>query len=133
VEAKGFKLLGGYELLGADEGVALTSFQTPYATLHKFNGWTDKFLVTPPNGLQDLYATLGYTKAKVAGLDSISLSANYHDYNSDRLSQHYGTEFGAQIAAKLKRTTFTLKYADYNAKAFATDTRKIWASVEWAL
>jgi Alginate export len=133
VEAKGFKLLGGYELLGSDKGIALTSFQTPYATLHKFNGWTDKFLVTPPNGLQDIYGTLGYTKPKVGPFASIALSANYHDYKSDRLGLHYGTEFGAQIAAKLKKYTFTLKYADYNAKAFATDTRKIWASVEWAL
>jgi hypothetical protein len=131
VEAKGFKLAGGYELLGADGGVALTSFQTPYATLHKFNGWADKFLVTPPNGLQDIYGTIGYTKAKVAGFDSIALSANYHDYKSDRLGLHYGSEFGAQIAAKIKKYTFTLKYADYNAKAFATDTRKFWASVDW--
>jgi Alginate export len=133
VEAKGFKLLGGYELLGADTGAALTSFQTPYATLHKFNGWADKFLVTPPNGLQDVYATFGYTKPKVAGLDSLSLSANYHDYKSDRRSLHYGTEFGVQLSAKLKKYTFTLKYANYNAKAFATDTRKFWASVEWAI
>ncbi len=133
VEAKGFKLLGGYELLGADNGVALTSFQTPLATLHKFNGWADKFLVTPPNGLQDVYGTFGYTKPKVLGLDSLAFAANYHDYKSDRLSQHYGDEIGAQLVAKCKKYTFTLKYADYNAKAFATDTRKIWASVEWAL
>jgi hypothetical protein len=133
VEAKGFKLLGGYELLGADKGVALTSFQTPYATLHKFNGWADKFLVTPPNGLRDIYATLGYTKAKVGPFASIAVTANYHDYKSDRLSLNYGTEWGAQVMAKMKKYTFTLKYADYNAKAFATDTSKIWATVEWAL
>jgi hypothetical protein len=133
IEAKGFKLLSGYELLGADHGVALTSFQTPLATLHKFNGWADTFLVTPPNGLQDLYGTLGYTKTKVAGFDSLSLSANYHDYKSDRLGQHYGDEIGAQLVAKRKTYSATLKYADYNAKAFARNTRKIWASVEWAL
>jgi Alginate export len=133
LEAKGFKLLGGYELLGADAGVALTSFQTPLATLHKFNGWADKFLVTPPNGLQDVYGTLGYTRPKVGPFDSLGLIATYHDFKSDRLSQHYGDEFDAQIVAKMKRYTFTLKYADYNACSFATDTRKIWASVEWAL
>jgi hypothetical protein len=133
LEAKGFKLLGGYELLGADTGVALTSFQTPLATLHKFNGWADKFLVTPPNGLQDIYGTLGYTKPKVGPFDSMALTASYHDFKSDRLSQHYGNEIDAQIVAKLKRYTFTLKYADYNARTFATDTRKIWASIEWAL
>ena len=132
VEAKGFKLLAGYELLGASSGAALTSFQTPLATLHKFNGWADKFLTTPPNGLLDVYGTVGYSKPKVMGLDSVALTAAFNDYRSDRQGQHYGTEWGAQIVAKKKRTTFTLKYADYNAKAYATDTRKFWASVEWA-
>jgi hypothetical protein len=133
VEANGFKLLGGYEVLGADRGAALTSFQTPYATLHKFNGWADKFLVTPPNGLRDAYTVVGYTKAKMGTLSAVSAQINYHDYRSDRLGLSYGDEFGAQLSAKLKRYTFTLKYADYNAKAFATDTRKFWASVEWAI
>jgi hypothetical protein len=130
-EAKGWKLMGGYEVLGASSGAALTSFQTPLATLHKFNGWADKFLVTPPNGLRDGYATLGYTKTKIAGFDSASLTATYHDYRSDRLSLNYGDEWGVQLAAKLKKYTFTLKYADYNAKAFATDISKFWASVDW--
>jgi hypothetical protein len=132
VEAKGFKLLGGYELLGSDKGVALTSFQTPLATLHKFNGWADKFLTTPANGLKDAYASLGYTKLKAGPFASIGLTAVYHDYRSERLSQHYGDEIAAQLLAKYKKYTFTLKYADYNAKAFATDTKKFWASVEWA-
>jgi hypothetical protein len=133
VEAKGFKLLGGYEVLGADKGAALTSFQTPYATLHKFNGWADKFLVTPPNGLQDAYGVLSYTQPKAGKLQAVTVQANYHSYRSDRLGLGYGDEIGAQLSAKMKRYTFTLKYADYNAKAFATDTRKVWAAVEWAL
>jgi hypothetical protein len=133
VEAHGFKLRGGYEVLGADSGAALTSFQTPYATLHKFNGWADKFLVTPPNGLHDAYAVLEYAMPKMGKLSAISAQANYHDYRSDRLGLFYGNEFGAQLSAKLKRYMFTLKYTDYNAKTFATDTRKFWASVEWAL
>jgi Alginate export len=132
-EAKGWKLTGAYEVLGASTGAALTSFQTPLATLHKFNGWADKFLVTPPNGLRDAYAVLGYTKPKFAGFDSIGLSATYHDYRSDRLSLNYGDEWGAQLVAKLMKYTITLKYADYNAKAFSTDTQKFWASVDWAL
>lgn len=131
-EAKGWKFLGGYEVLGASTGGALTSFQTPLATLHKFNGWADKFLVTPANGLRDAYAVLGYAKPKIAGFDSVGLTATYHDYRSDRLSLNYGGEWGAQLVAKLKKYTFTLKYADYNAKAFATDTKKFWASVDWA-
>ncbi|MCY7340167.1 MAG: hypothetical protein LH465_09520, partial [Sphingomonas bacterium] len=54
-----FKLRGGYEVLGADDGRPLTSVQTPLATLHKFQGWADKFLTTPPDGIRDLYAGAG--------------------------------------------------------------------------
>lgn len=135
VAAKGFTLTGGYELLGAGEGASaganLTSFQTPLATLHKFNGWADKFLTTPANGLQDAYVTLGYTKPKVGPFDMISVSGSWHDFDSDRGSIDDGSELNLLLTAKLQRFAFTLKYADYNAKAFATDTSKFWASVEW--
>jgi hypothetical protein len=133
VEARGVKLLAGYEVLGSDSGTALTSFQTPYATLHKFNGWADKFLTTPANGLRDAYGSLSYTKSKIGPFASLGLMSFYHDYTSDRLHLNYGNEVGAQLLAKIKKTTFTLKYAHYNANAFATDTTKLWASVEWAL
>ncbi len=136
LEAKGFKLTGGYELLGSGKGASagqtLASFQTPLATLHKFNGWADKFLTTPANGLQDMYATLGYTRLKVGPFDAITASATYHDYDSDRLNVDYGSEVNLLLTAKLRKFAFTLKYADYNAKTFATDTSKLWASVEWA-
>ena len=36
-------------------------FTTPLATLHKFQGWADKFLTTPPNGIEDLYVNAGVT------------------------------------------------------------------------
>ncbi|MHB8912667.1 MAG: alginate export family protein, partial [Lysobacter sp.] len=39
----------GWEHLGGDGSHAL---QTPLATLHAFNGWADKFLVTPAGGLE---------------------------------------------------------------------------------
>jgi hypothetical protein len=132
VEAKGIKLLGGYELLGSSSGRAFTSFQTPLATLHKFNGNADIFLTTPPNGLQDIYGTIGYTKPKIGPFDSLGVLATYHDFTSDRLSLNYGDEINLQVVAKLKKYTFSLKYADYNARAFATDTKKLFASVEWA-
>lgn len=137
IEAKGFKLLGGYEVLGSDQTAAgapgsVFAFQTPFATLHKFQGWADKFLTTPANGVQDAYGSLSYTKAKVGPFASISGTVAYHDYKSDKLSMDYGTEWNFQLLAKVKKYTFILKYADYNADAFATDTKKFWASVEWA-
>jgi hypothetical protein len=68
--AQGLSATGGYEILGADKGVALTSVQTPLASHFKFNGWAGKFGTTPPNGLRDLYGTLGYGWKKAAGFDS---------------------------------------------------------------
>lgn len=47
----------GFELLNSDGGRA--SFQTPLATLHKFNGFADAFLTTPANGLHDYYTWVG--------------------------------------------------------------------------
>ena len=129
---KAFTVGGGYEVLGADKGVAFTSFQTPLATLHKFQGWADKFLTTPPNGIRDLYGSAGYILTKVGPFDSIGASLVYHDYHSDRLSQHYGNEWDVQLVGKFrKKFTLILKYADYNAKSFATDTKKFWASIEY--
>ena len=131
IEYKAFKLGAGYEVLGADSGTALTSFQTPLATLHKFQGWGDKFLTTPPNGIRDLYFNGGRGWKKVGPFDSVALLAAWHDYRSDRLSLHYGNEINFQLAAKIGKFGLALKYADYNAKAFATDTSKFWASVDW--
>lgn len=132
LDVDGFKLGGGYEVLGADAGMALTSFQTPLATLHKFQGWADKFLTTPPNGIRDLYGSLGYSMKELFGMDLVSLQAVYHRFDSDRLDQHYGDEIDLLVSAKFrKRFTITAKYADYDAKAFATDTQKLWLQLEW--
>lgn len=133
IEVKAFKIGGGYEVLGADNGAALTSFQTPLATLHKFNGWADKFLVTPPGGLRDSYGSIGYGWTKAGPFDAIALTAAYHRFDSDRLGQHYGDEIDAQLLVKRGRTAAYLKYADYRASGFATDTRKLWLSLEWAI
>ena len=136
----GWTLGGGYEVLGSDTGasikttnsVSITSFQTPLATLHKWNGWADVFLTTPAAGLADADGSIGYTTTKVKPLTSLGASVIYHDYRSEVGNLHYGHEWDAQILAKLKKYTVTLKYADYCATAFATNTKKIWASIEWS-
>jgi hypothetical protein len=132
LDAKGVSLGAGYEVLGADDGRAFTSFQTPLATLHKFQGWADKFLTTPPNGVRDLYASAGYGWKKVAGLDAINAGVTWHRFRSDRLSIAYGREWDALLSAKRGRVTATAKLANYDAQAFASDTRKAWLQLEWA-
>jgi hypothetical protein len=118
----------GYEVL---EGNGVRGFSTPLATLHKFDGWADKFLTTPPNGLARSYAMLGYTTKGVGVLETLTANAVYHQFDSDRLNIDYGSEIDLQLQAKWRRFNFLLKYADYNAKTFATDTSKYWVQLDY--
>lgn len=110
----------GYEVLGSDDGV---SFQTPLATLHKFQGFADKFLVTPPNGIRD-----GYLKAGIT-LYGVAFTAFYHDFEADRGGDDYGDEIDL-VANYPINANFSamLKYASYQEGdlAAARDTDKIW-------
>jgi hypothetical protein len=62
----------GEELM---QGNGVKGFTTPLATLHKFDGWADKFLATPANGLEDRYVTLGFLTKGLGPLDTLSASA----------------------------------------------------------
>lgn len=132
LDVKALKLNAGYEVLGASNGTALASFQTPLATGFKFQGWADKFLTTPPNGVRDLYAGAGYGWTKVGKVDVINLQAVWHSFESDRLSQHYGSEIDLLASAKVRKYTISARFARYDASAFATDTRKVWLQLDWA-
>lgn len=123
----------GYEILGADNGAALTSFQTPLATGFKFQGWADKFLVTPPDGVRDLYATAGWSWKAVGPLKAVTLQAAYHDYRSDRAHRAYGDEIDLIASGKLGKVTGSARYARYRADGFATDTDKFWLQLDWIL
>jgi hypothetical protein len=133
LDVASWKLNGGYEVLGADKGTALTSFQTPLATLFKFQGWADKFLTTPPNGVRDLYAGAGWSAKKLGKIDVLTFQAVAHRFRSDRLGLHYGDEIDLLASAKLGHTLLIARFARYRAKQFATDTDKFWLSAEWAL
>ncbi|MBX3564271.1 MAG: alginate export family protein [Sphingomonas sp.] len=133
VAAKGFTGTAGYEVLGADKGVALTSVQTPLASYFRFNGWVGKFGTTPPNGLHDLYGGATYGWKKVLGVDAVTLSATYHRFDSDRLGQHYGDEIDLLASVKRGRATVSARYAHYKAGTFATDTDKAWLQLDWSL
>jgi hypothetical protein len=133
LDVKAWKLGGGYEVLGADKGAALTSFQTPLATLFKFQGWADKFLTTPANGVRDLYGSVGYGVKQIGPAKGVTFQAVVHRFDSDRLSQHYGDEIDLLASAKFGKTVASVRYADYNAKTFVTDTKKFWLQLDWAL
>jgi len=107
----------GVETLSGDGTYA---FSTPLATTHAFNGWADKFLATPANGLVDTYVSVA---GKVSG---VKLKAVYHDFTSDTGSTDYGTELDLLAVKKIGNYTVLAKYATYSADSFATDTNKLW-------
>ncbi|NWK95423.1 hypothetical protein DM806_07030 [Sphingobium lactosutens] len=133
LDVKGWKLNAGYEVLGASNGLPFTSFQTPLGTNFKFQGWADKFLTTPANGIRDLYVGGGYGWKQMGPLSGVSLQAVWHRFDSDRLDQHYGDEWNLIASAKVKKTALSVRYARYEAKAMATDTQKLWVQADWSI
>jgi hypothetical protein len=125
---RGLGLGAGVEVL---EGNGIKGFTAPLGTLHKFQGWADKFLTTPPNGIEDRYGTLSYTAKGVAGLNGVSAALVYHRFEAQRGATDYGSELDLQLQATWHRLSALAKLADYDARNWATDTRKYWLQVEY--
>ncbi len=97
-----------YELQEGNGGA--DRFVTILGTNHAFQGWADRFLVTPGDGVEDLYVTL------VAKFFGAKFIASYHDLNSDNLDYDYGEELDLLLTKTFnKHYTLGLKYADYDA------------------
>jgi Alginate export len=123
----GLKATLGYEVLGGDNGVG---FKTPYATLHKFQGWADKFLVTPGDGIEDLYVGL------TGKLGPVSLGGYYHDFQAEDSSDDFGSELDLVGTWPVnKQLSVQLKYASFASdnKARYSDADKFWVSVNFKL
>ena len=133
LDLNGPRLGGGYEVLGADRGQALASFQTPLSSIFKFQGWADKFTTTPADGVRDLYASTGWGWKQVGPVKALGLTAIWHRFESDRLVRHYGNEIDLLAQGKVGRTTASLRYADYQADRFGTDTQKLWLQLDWTI
>ena len=125
---KQYSLAVGTEVL---EGDGVKGFTTPLATLHKFQGWADKFLTTPTNGVEDRYVNAGVALKGVGPLDTLAALASYHVYEAERIAADYGSEINAQVQAKWQRFTGLIKYADYDADGLFTDTAKFWVQLEY--
>ncbi len=109
--------VGMETLSGGADGV----FRTPLATLHKFNGWADKFLATPGNGLEDFYVSLGGKHGKW------SWAAIYHDFSPEAGGGDHGSEVDGSLSYKTDwGQTFALKTASYSADNHSTDATKWW-------
>ena len=122
---KGFTLTGGYSKMGADK-TAGKAFQTPLATLHKFNGWADLFLNTPGTGLEAKYVTLAKVFPAVKALPGLNANVTYYDFRSDIGSTRFGTEWDASLGFKTGKVAWLAKYANYQARNFGADRRVMW-------
>jgi len=122
----GVSYRAGWEHLGGNGAHAL---QTPLATLHAFNGWADKFTVTPPGGLEDRYLGAG---GNIGGDKRRNWGVAWHDYRADT-GGRYGSEWDFSLGFPVHgAVTGLVKLADYHADGFARDTRKLWLQLEWA-
>ena len=115
----------GYESLGSDNGSY--GFSTPLATLHKFNGWSDQFLGTPKQGLEDMYVSIS---GKALGGKWVVV---YHNFSADQSSDiidDFGDEIDLSYSKNFGKSYFAgVKYAAYSAGDSASskvDTDKLW-------
>lgn len=134
VDHRGLSAFVGWEKLGADghaAGGVGRAVQTPMATLHKFNGWADIFLTTPNQGLDDLYAGATYKFDGLKVLPGLNAAVTWHRFDSDIRNIHYGDEWDASLGFRLGQVALLAKYADYEARGFGVDTRKLWLQAEF--
>ena len=122
----GVSVLLAYEVLGAGDGVG---FNTPYATLHKFQGWADKFLATPGDGIEDLYA------GATGKVGPVNLGAFYHDFSAEDSSDDFGSEWDLVATWPVnKQFTTQLKYANFSSDSSRfSDTEKLWVTLQLQL
>ncbi|MGZ4998080.1 MAG: alginate export family protein [Methylobacter sp.] len=131
-QANRFNLMGGFTAYnftfqGAMEqlnGKGLNkTFDTPLGTNHAFQGWADLFLVTPNDGIRDVFGTVYATLDR----GNVILTGVYHDFTDDTGQIHYGKEWDFSAIKKFgKHYSVLAKYAYYDADQFSTDTQKIW-------
>ena len=110
----------GYEVLGSDDSVG---FKTPYATLHKFQGWADLFLITPEDGIEDLYVGVS------GNWGGLALEAVYHDFQAESGSADFGSELDLMAGWRFNDITgVQLHYAEFSTDTPSrfSDTRKAW-------
>ncbi|MDY6943727.1 MAG: alginate export family protein [Pseudomonadota bacterium] len=105
------------------------NFQTPLATKHAFNGWADKFLGDLIAGGDGLVDTMVKAQVTVSGFKFMAV---YHDFSGDESGDDFGTELDLLISKSFTPNLSGLvKYADYDADTFATDTRKFWVMANY--
>lgn len=110
------------------------AFQTPLGTNHLFTGWTDLFLVTPNQGIED---TIFILKGNLLGA---VIKAEYHIINSDRdfaklgggTGDSFGKEFDLGVYYKHdNHISGSIEYGHFQEDDIAAtgrkrDTERVW-------
>ena len=87
--------------------------------MHKWQGWTDKFLATPPGGVTDRWFA---ASKRILGAD---MTLAYHHFRLQEQDVDAGRELGvAVIYSPLKKLDLQFKMARYWADEYASDTTK---------
>jgi hypothetical protein len=125
-----FTLKGQYESI---KGNGTQAVQFALGTNHAFDGWVDKFLTTPVNGLVDANVGLTYTaKSENKWLNGTKATVVYHDFSAERGNTNYGTEWDGVVEQTFaKYYTVGIKAGSYNADKLYTDTVKIMPYVQF--
>lgn len=138
---------GSFEVLGGDgpqlvagccNGRVAEAFQTPLGTNHAFQGWADRFLITPADGIEDAFVTLNL---RAYGATFVAM---WHDFTANDQDYHYGTEWDLVMERPIGSNFLVgVKYAYYDASGDALnqarnslsgqafDLEKAWAYVQF--
>ncbi|MEL7481690.1 MAG: alginate export family protein [Pseudomonadota bacterium] len=115
-----------YEVLG---GGGEQSFQVPLGSLHQFQGAADVFLVTPPEGIEDLQIRGRWNFGRKGPFRNISTALSYHRFEAEATDDQLGSEIDFDITAAFGDFALSLTAAYYDADTFATDTRRFFLSL----
>ncbi len=105
------------------------SFQTPLGTLHRFQGAADIFLITPPDGLEDLEVRGRWSFGEQGLFRNISTALSYHRFSPENGGALFGQEVDFDVTATFGRFALAFTAAYYDADTFSTDTQRFFLSL----